>query len=142
MIKRAKEKIKSNNVTFTQADITNKWPIEINNVDLISCNLILEHIANLDFIFSEAKRCLNTNGNFFINELHPFRQYCGKKAVYKENGESKEIDAYIHNISDFIDAANKNGFKLLKLNEFWHELDNNKLPRILSLIFIKNDYSN
>jgi malonyl-CoA O-methyltransferase len=138
MILKAKEKVKSNNVAFTKSDITLKWPIENNNIDMVTCNLILEHIENLDFIFSETNRCLKEKGNFFINELHPFRQYDGKKAVYEENGEIKEIEAFIHNISDFINAANTNGFKLLKLNEFWHEMDKNKLPRIFSLLLIKD----
>ena len=137
MIKKAKEKIKSHNVNFKQADITLKWPIENNTIELITCNLILEHIENLDFIFSEANRCLKVKGKFFINELHPFRQYDGKKATFVNDGKTTEIDAFVHHISDFTNAANTNGFEILKLNEFWHELDKNKLPRILSLAFIK-----
>lgn len=137
MIKKAKEKIKSHYVYFKLADITRKWPIENNTIDLVTCNLILEHIENLDFIFSEANRCLKERGKFFINELHPFRQYDGKKATFVNDGKTTEIDAFIHHVSDFINDANKNGFKLLKLNELWHELDKNKLPRILSLLFIK-----
>jgi malonyl-CoA O-methyltransferase len=136
MIKKAKEKIKSHNVYFKQADITRKWPIENNSIELVTCNLILEHLENLDFIFSEANRCLKERGNLFINELHPLRQYDGKKATFVNDGKTTEIDAFIHHVSDFINAANKNGFKLLKLNEFWHELDKNKLPRILSILFI------
>lgn len=137
MISKAKEKVKSKNVVFTQADITLKWLIEKNTIELVTCNLILEHIENLDFIFTEANRCLKEKGKFFINELHPFRQYDGKKAAFVNAGKTTEIDAFVHNISDFTNAAINNGFKLLKLNEFWHELDKNKLPRILSLVFIK-----
>jgi ubiquinone/menaquinone biosynthesis C-methylase UbiE len=138
MISKAKEKIETNNITFLLADITKKWLIEENHYNLVTFNLILEHIENLDSIFGEAKRCLRTKGIVFINELHPFRQYEGKKAIYTENGEIKEIDSYIHNISDFIDSANKNGFRLLQLKEYWHNQDSNKLPRILSLKFIKD----
>jgi malonyl-CoA O-methyltransferase len=137
MISKAKEKVKSKNVVFTQSDITLDWPIENNSIELVTCNLILEHIEDLDFIFSEANRCLKERGKFFINELHPFRQYDGKKATFVNDGKTTEIDAFIHHISDFINAANTNGFKLLKFNEFCHELDKNKLPRILSLLFIK-----
>jgi len=137
MINKAKEKIKSQNVNFKQADITRNWPIENNTIGLVTCNLILEHIDNLDFIFSEANTCLKKQGEFFINELHPFRQYEGKKASFVDDGKTTEIDAFVHYISDFTNAAINNGFKLLKLNEFWHVLDKNKLPRILSLLFIK-----
>ena len=136
MISKAKEKVNLKNVVFTQADITLKWPIENNSIELVTCNLILEHIENLDFIFSEANRCLKKQGKFFINELHPFRQYDGKKATFMNDGKATEIDAFIHHISDFINAAINNRFKLLKFNELWHELDKNKSPRILSLLFI------
>ena len=137
MINKAKEKIKSHNVNFKQADITRKWPVEINSVDLVTCNLILEHIENLDFIFTEANRCLKEKGKFFINELHPFRQYEGKKAEFVNDGKKTEIDAFVHHISDFLDAANKNGFKLLELKELWHEKDQNKPPRLVTFMFEK-----
>ena len=137
MISRAKEKVRAKNVTFIQTDITQSWSIENNSVDLVSCNLILEHIKNLEFIFSESNRCLKSGGRFFINELHPFRQYDGKKATFLKNEESIEIDAFIHNVSDYLNAAKSNGFKLQKLDEHWHKNDKNKLPRILSLLFIK-----
>jgi malonyl-CoA O-methyltransferase len=138
MVAKAKEKVKSENVGFKIRDITKDWNLEENNFDLITFNLILEHIKDLNFVFAETNRNLKSKGLVFINELHPFRQYDGKKAIYSENGEIKEIDAYIHNISDFINSATKNGLRLLKLNEYWHEQDQNKLPRIISLLFIKD----
>lgn len=138
MISKAKEKVKSENVSFKLRDITKDWNLEENQFDLITFNLILEHIENLNFIFEQAHKHLKSNGIVFINELHAFRQYHGKKAVYEENGETKEIDAFVHNISDFINLANKTGLKFLTLNEFWHEQDQNKLPRIISLKFIKH----
>lgn len=138
MISKAKEKVKFENVSFKIRDITKGWHLEENKFDLITFNLILEHIEDLGFIFEQADKHLSPKGIVFINELHPFRQYEGKKAVYEENGETKEIDAFVHNISDFINSANKNGLKLLTINEYWHEQDQNKLPRILSLKFIKH----
>lgn len=137
MISRAKEKVKSKNISFQIADITKDWDLEENRFALITFNLILEHIEDLGFIFEQAHKHLSSKGIVFINELHPFRQYDGKKAVYDANGETKEIDAFVHNVSDFIMSANKNGLKLLTFNEYWHEQDQNKLPRILSLKFIK-----
>ena len=138
MISKAKKKVISKNVSFKIVDITKDWNLKGNKFDLITFNLILEHIEDLGFIFEQADKHLISNGLIFINELHPFRQYDGKKAVYEENGETKEIDAFVHNVSAFINSANKNGLRLLTLNEFWHEQDQNKLPRILSLKFIKD----
>jgi len=138
MINKAKEKVESENVRFKIRDITEEWDLAEEKFDLITFNLILEHIENLTFIFEQAHKILNSKGIVFINELHPFRQYDGKKAIYTEHGETKEIDAFIHNISDFVNSANKSGLMLLTLNEYWHEQDQNRLPRILSLKFIKD----
>lgn len=137
MISQAREKVQGKNITFIQTDITQTWSIENNSVDLVTCNLILEHIENLEFIFSESNRCLKSGCKLFINELHPFRQYEGKKATFFKNGKSIAIDAFIHNVSDYLNAAKSNGFKLQKLDEHWHVNDKNKLPRILSFFFVK-----
>jgi ubiquinone/menaquinone biosynthesis C-methylase UbiE len=81
MIEKAKEKIKKDNVHFSIADLTKRWPCEDEDYDLITCNLVLEHIKDLPHIFSEASRVLKVKGKFFINELHPFKQYQGTKFI-------------------------------------------------------------
>jgi len=135
MIERAKEKVQAKNVSFSIMDITQPWNFENESFDLIVCNLVLEHVENLSFVFAEATRTLRPNGKLFINELHPFRQYAGKKARFYRNEEKIEVEAFIHHTSDFFSAATNNRLALLKLNEYWHEADQNELPRILSLLF-------
>jgi len=137
MIAKAREKVKVGNVRFSVADLTQAWPCEDQAYDLIVCNLVLEHIENLSFIFSQAFRVLNDGGKFLINELHPFRQYEGKKARFDKGEGVTEIPAFVHHISDFLNAASNNGLRLIKLNERWHEQDQGKPPRILSLVFEK-----
>lgn len=137
MIEKAKEKIKKDNVHFSIADLTNRWPCEDEDHDLITCNLVLEHIKDLSHIFSEASRVLKLKGKFFINELHPFKQYQGTKARFERDTETVEVDAFVHHISDFTNAATANKLKLAMLNEYWHEEDKNKPPRIISFIFEK-----
>src|SRR5678810_186092 len=53
MIEKAKEKVQAGNVRFEVTDLTKCWPCEHNAYDLITCNLVLEHIADLPHIFSE-----------------------------------------------------------------------------------------
>jgi ubiquinone/menaquinone biosynthesis C-methylase UbiE len=137
MIEKAREKVNTKNVKFSVADLTQKWPCEDQAYDLIVCNLVLEHIEDLSFIFSEAVRVLEENGSFLINELHPFRQYEGKKARFDRREGITEIPAFVHHISDFVNAASSNGLKLVKLNEYWHEQDQGKPPRIVSFLFEK-----
>lgn len=137
MIEKAKDKVKAESVRFEVADLTQRWPSEEQAYDLIVCNLVLEHIEELSYIFSEAFRVLKQGGKFFINELHPFRQYEGRKARFGTGEGVTEIPAFVHHISEFVNTASESGFTLVKLNERWHAEDENKPPRILCLLFEK-----
>jgi len=137
MIENAKRKLPLKNISFTVADITKPWPVRDKSADLIVCNLVLEHIEDIFFIFSEARRALASKGLFFICELHPFRQYQGTKANFQRNQETTEIQAFVHNLSDYTAAAGENGFALKGLKEWWHKEDQNKPPRLVSFLFEK-----
>lgn len=137
MIGIAKNEVKENNVSFSLADITGSWPCKSGSVDLIVCNLVLEHVEKLSHIFSEANRSLDEGGIFSICELHPFRQYLGGKATFQHQGKAVEIPAFVHHISDFLSAANEAAFELKKLQEWWHEEDFDKPPRVVSFLFEK-----
>ena len=123
MIAKAREKVKAENVRFETADLTKRWHCEDSAYDLILCCLVLEHIKDLSHIFSEASRVLRPGGKFFINELHPFKQYGGTKARFERADQTIEVDAFVHHISEFIHTAEENGLKLEKFNEYWHEQD-------------------
>jgi malonyl-CoA O-methyltransferase len=135
MLEKAKQNVQADNVHFSLMDITRPWKFDEQFFDLVVCNLVLEHIQNLSFVFREAARVLRAHGYFFLNELHPFRQYVGRKARFVRNEKEIEVEAFVHHLSDFFDAATQNGLTLTKLNEYWHEADQNKLPRIVSLLF-------
>ncbi len=137
MIAQAKAKITAPNVTFQAADITRPWPTANSAFNLITCNLILEHVADLDFIFAEAGRSLAAGGKLFISELHPFKQYQGSKAQFQQGEATTFIPAYVHHISDFLTAAKENGLKLLALDEWWHKQDEGKPPRLITFLFQK-----
>ncbi len=137
MIAQARAKSKAANVTFTVADITEHWPIADASVDLVSCNLVLEHIADLKQVFAEAARVVVPNDTFFISELHPFRQYQGTVANFARDNQTIQIPAFVHHISDFLNAANANGLALSQLNEWWHEEDEGKPPRLVTFAFAK-----
>ena len=137
MISLARTKLKSCNVTFSLADITCPWHYDDASADLVVSNLVLEHVEDLAFIFSEASRVLTSDGNFFICELHPFRQYQGTQANFQTPQGTMEIQAFVHHISDFLDAAKSSEFRLEEFKEWWHETDQNKPPRLVSFMFKK-----
>lgn len=135
MLEKARAKVNAANVTFSAGDITKPWFCSNESADLITCNLVLEHIQDLSFIFSEASRVLVQGGYFFICELHPFKQYQGSKANFQKNQEIIEIPAFIHHISDFLKEAKNYNFILEDFQEWWHEQDQNKPPRLATFLF-------
>ena len=136
MLNIAREKIKTEKTVFLKADITKDWDWTTDNFDLVTCNLILEHIENLSFIFAQAFSKLKPGGYLFISELHPFKQYTGSKARFDAGEGILELETYTHHISEFLETARTAGFQLEKLNEGFDE-DGNQTPRILSLLFKK-----
>jgi ubiquinone/menaquinone biosynthesis C-methylase UbiE len=139
MIKKAKEKMTAENVDFIETDINSDWPVNPGWANLISCSLVLEHIENLDFIFSEASRVLKRNGKFYICELHPWKQYSGSKARFETEEGSHEPQAFVHHFSDYLNAAQAHRFKLLGLNEFFDDDKKKDIPRLVSLVFENNN---
>ena len=137
MIEKAREKLSLDGVTFSVADITQPWAFEDQSIDLVTCNLVLEHVRGLSFIFMEASRVLVASGQFFISELHPFRQYQGTQANFLRNQQRTDIQAFVHHISDFFAAAAANDLKLVQMKEWWHEEDQDKPPRLVSFVFEK-----
>jgi ubiquinone/menaquinone biosynthesis C-methylase UbiE len=127
--------VQAGNVGFLLADLTRPWPWEAGSFDLVTCNLVLEHIEDISFVFGQAARVLKEGGSFFVCELHPFRQYQGKQAVFSNEVGETRIPAYVHHISDFIQAAVENRLRLADLHEWWHEEDEGKPPRMVSFVF-------
>jgi malonyl-CoA O-methyltransferase len=137
MIEKARQKFSFDNVTFIVADISQPWRFADQSFDLIVCNLVLEHIADLSFVFAEASRVLREGGRFFVSELHPFRQYQGTQARFQRNHETTQIPAFVHNVSDFIGAGEANKLALSGMKEWWHPEDQDKPPRLVSFMFQK-----
>jgi len=137
MLNKAKKKIRTDKVRFQIADLTKPWEIENDFADLITCNLTLEHIKDLNFIFSQAYKKLKTNGKFFISELHPFKQYSGTKAKYETKDGIEELEVYVHHLSEYINSALSNDFNFVEMNEWFDDQPENEIPRLISFVFSK-----
>lgn len=135
MLNKAKNKIKFDKIEFKQADLKKPWPVENNFADLITCSLTLEHIKDLNSIFSQAYLKLKTGGVFFISELHPSRQYLGSKAKYEKENGVEELEVYVHHLSDYLQAAEKNAFKLIEIKEWFDNQSEKEVPRLISFVF-------
>ena len=139
MLKAAKKKITDNRAVFKKANLNKEWEIENQCADLITSSLTLEHIDNLHHIFNQANQKLRSNGIFFISELHPFKQYVGSKAKFETESGVEELIVFTHHISDYIDSAENNDFKLLEINEWFDDNSKKEIPRLISFVFRKNN---
>lgn len=138
MLAKARLRIQDSHVQFQQADLLRTWPCGNAVADLVSCNLVLEHIEDTGSIFREAARALALGGMFFVSELHPNRQYLGSQARFVDDqGETTRIQAYVHHLSDFTRAALEAGFRIERLDEWWGVEDAQKTPRLLTLLLVK-----
>ncbi len=95
----------------------------------------MEHVEHLEAVFAEAARVLIEGGSFFVCELHPFRQYAGGVANFSRGDQTTKIPAFTHHLSEFFAAGTKFGLKLSQLQEWWHDKDAGKSPRLASFVF-------
>jgi ubiquinone/menaquinone biosynthesis C-methylase UbiE len=138
MLNKAIKKITSNNVTFKRTNLLEEWDVENNFADLITASLMLEHIKNLNFIFNQAYLKLKPKGIFFINELHPFKQYSGSKARFESTNGTEVLEVYTHHISEYLSIAKNNGFELLVIDEQFDKQETYEIPRLISFVFQKS----
>ncbi len=139
MLLKAKAKISHNKVTFIQGNLNERWQVSDNYFNLITCNLTLEHIQNLDAIFKQATQKLKKDGLFFICELHPFKQYTGSKARFETENGTQELEVYTHHITEYIYFAKKYNLQLINnLNEWFDSKAKNEIPRLISFVFKKS----
>jgi ubiquinone/menaquinone biosynthesis C-methylase UbiE len=135
MLAKARSKFKDTDIQFHQGDITKEWPIANQSMDIISSSLILEHVQDLHIVFQRASNALKSGGYYYVGELHPFKQYNGTKARFESEEGTQIVTCFDHHVSDFMYAADSNGFSCIRLDEWFDENDRNSTPRIISFLF-------
>ena len=140
MLALARERVRATNVEFQQTNLLERWPCADESAALVSCNLVLEHIENLQYIFNEAARVLAADGVLFVSELHPHKQYLGSQARFVNDQHIEtRIEAFVHHLSDYLKAAHAAKLTLDTIEESWHpeEIGQGKPPRLISFLFRK-----
>jgi len=134
MLLKAKAKIRSERVSFQQADIIREWLFANKKYGLVTFSLVLEHIENLDDILKKVADTVSPHAYVYIGELHPFKQYTGTKARFDTTEGQQLVKCYNHHVSDFTRAAKYYGFELIDLNEYFDDNNRTNIPRILTLL--------
>jgi len=133
MLQLAKQKNNSEKISFQQADITQPWTFD--KVDLVTCSLVLEHIKDISFIFQQAASKLNAGGQFYICELHPYKQLQGSRARFEQDGNLLELEYFVHHISDYLESSKQHNFICDNLKEWFDDENRNQAPRLISFLF-------
>jgi ubiquinone/menaquinone biosynthesis C-methylase UbiE len=138
MLAKARARVKDPRVQFVQHDARAAWPLADSSADVVIAMLILEHIETLQIFFAEAARVLSHDGKLFVCELHPMRQLTGGQAQFNSSttGERQRITAFLHDVSEYVNAGLSAGLELRHLGE-WRDSDAapGHMPRLLSLLF-------
>jgi malonyl-CoA O-methyltransferase len=137
MLAQARIRVAAPQVRLVQCDLEHAWPLAAVSVDLVLCLLVLEHVADLSMFFQEAARVLRPGGACFVCELHPCRQLQGWQARFTEakSGQVVLIPAYLHDVSEYVNASVQQGFALIRMDEWRdaHDTAHTLPPRLLSL---------
>ena len=134
----AMQKVKDKNVEWNRFDISRSWPIQDTPFDLITFNLVLEHVHDLTFVFSQAASRLAKGGMIHVSELHPFKQYLGSKARFESEHGTHELEVFTHHVSDFATALSDAGLRIKELKE-WFDNDCSGVPRLLTILAASNE---
>jgi len=137
MIQIARQRVQSDRVSFIQHDVCESWPVAERFADLITCNLVLEHVEDIGMVFGHARRALKAGGILFVSEFHPFRQLLGRQARFAGgDAEDIKVPAFLHDTADFVRAGLAEGLQLTRLAEWRDEgADASVPPRLLTLTF-------
>lgn len=107
MLDQARAKQGAEAVTWLVHDLHEPLPFNDNTFDRVVSGLVLEHIRDLSFFFSQAGRVLNTGGSLVVSAMHPAMLLRGAQARFTDpkSGDMIYPGSLPHQISDFLMAA-------------------------------------
>jgi len=119
MLEEARRKAGEGAVRFLAHDLRQPLPFEDATFDLVVSGLVLEHLADLDAFFAEARRVLRPGGAAVVSAMHPAMFLKGVQARFTdpESGEKVQPGSFAHSVGDFAMAAVRAGFTLEGLDE-------------------------
>lgn len=138
MLTRARARVDAPSVRFARADLRDGFPAGDASVDLVTFDLVLEHVEDLGPVLAEVARVLRPGGRALVIEYHPMRQLRGRGARFGAGEEIAEVEAYLHLARDFVEAARAAGLRVDALGEWGdagerYDPARGALPRLLSL---------
>lgn len=133
MLAKARERVSATSVRFVQHDLRDAWLLDTASADVVTFDLVLEHVERLGPVMAEAARVLRPGGVLFVCELHPFRQLKGGQAQFAgPSGETVRVTAHHHDVADYVNAAIAAGLRIERLHEVRD--DDGGVPRVFAML--------
>jgi ubiquinone/menaquinone biosynthesis C-methylase UbiE len=119
MLAEARRKPGADTIRFVAHDLARPLPFQPASFDLVVSGLVLEHLADLDLFFREARRVLKPGGRAVISAMHPAMFLKGAQARFTDpaSGEVVRPGSYPHQVGEFVMAAVRAGFRLDGIEE-------------------------
>jgi malonyl-CoA O-methyltransferase len=137
MLAKARERVTATSVRFVQQDLREAWPLGAASADLVTFDLVLEHVEELAPVLAEAARVLRPGGRLYVCELHPFRQLKGGQAQFAgADGETVRVAAWHHDVADYVNAAVAAGLRVERLHEIRDEAGG--VPRLFAMTALRS----
>ena len=119
MLRNAEEKTKkyANKREFRIASAY-KTPFKKNEFNIITFNLVLSHLKDLDKAVSEMTRVLKKDGIMIISDLHPYAMiFKNARTVFYNKNKKYRITNYIYLFEDLIKIFRKNKLEILDVKD-------------------------
>ena len=132
MLAEARQKPGADAVRFLAHDLHRPLPFPDGTFDLVVSGLVLEHLRDLPGFFRETRRVLRPGGRAVVSAMHPAMMLRGTEARFTDphTGEVVRPGSYPHQLSDFVTAAVRAGFRLEHLSEHAPDADlASRVPR-------------
>jgi ubiquinone/menaquinone biosynthesis C-methylase UbiE len=105
------------NVQLLCANILN-LPRAHESADFVLLSLVVDHIPQLEPLFTSVAGVLRRRGRAFMIDLHPyFEFYRHRFASFRRGGHERRIVVYPHTFTDYLAAAKKASLAVNKLIE-------------------------
>jgi malonyl-CoA O-methyltransferase len=120
MLAEARRKPGADAVRFLAHDLHEPLPFADATFDRVVSGLVLEHLHDLDRFFREAHRVLKPGGVAVVSGMHPAMMLRGTQAQFTDpaTGEVVRPKSLPHQLSDFVMAAVRAGFRLDRVAEY------------------------
>ena len=138
MLQKARAKLAGSEarVRFLAHDLRQPLTLPEASADLVAIVLVLEHLPEVAPVLADAARILRPGGDLFVCEYHPFRQLAGGQARFQPEGSEQlvKVPAYLHMISELVEAGTAAGLRLTRLEERFDEEPPpaDALPRVIA----------